>query len=71
MKNIFQTLKELKRGRIIVLREGSFSYRAIAALVQRKCFTVIGVWKQWTDENRTTRKTVSGRRKGTIDTCSA
>ncbi|GFY14117.1 transposable element Tcb2 transposase [Trichonephila clavipes] len=41
------------------LREGGFSYRAIGARVQRNSSTVIRVWKQWTDEHPTTRKTGS------------
>ncbi|GFW94471.1 transposable element Tc1 transposase [Trichonephila clavipes] len=50
------------------LREGGFSYHAIGARVQRNSSTVMRVWKQWTDEHRTTRKTGSGRRKLT-STC--
>ncbi|GFV16972.1 uncharacterized protein TNCV_1768831 [Trichonephila clavipes] len=50
---------------IIGLRGGGFSYRAIGARVQRNSSTVIRVWKQWTDEHGTTRKTGSGRRKVT------
>lgn len=61
----FQQLTEFERGRIIGLREGGFSYREIAARVQRNSSTVMRVWKQWTEENRTTRKTGSGRRKVT------
>ncbi|GFV27479.1 transposable element Tcb2 transposase [Trichonephila clavipes] len=33
--------------------------------MQRNSFTVMRVWKQWTDEHRTTRKTGSGRWKVT------
>lgn len=64
-KATFQQLAQFERGRIIGLREGGFSYRAIAARVQRSSSTVMRVWKQWIDENRTTRKTGSGRRKVT------
>ncbi|GFV35166.1 transposable element Tcb2 transposase [Trichonephila clavipes] len=35
------------------------------ARVERNSSTVIRVWKQWTGENRTTRKTGSGQRKVT------
>ncbi|GFX10491.1 hypothetical protein TNCV_2583131 [Trichonephila clavipes] len=35
------------------------------APVQRNSSTVMLVWKQWIDEQRTTRKTGSGRRKVT------
>ncbi|GFY25068.1 transposable element Tcb2 transposase [Trichonephila clavipes] len=35
------------------------------ARVKRNSSTVMRVWKQWTDEHRTTRKTGSGRRKVT------
>ncbi|GFW13540.1 transposable element Tcb2 transposase [Trichonephila clavipes] len=62
-KEKFQQRTEFKRVRIIVLREGGFSYRAIGARVQRNSFKVMRVWKQWTDNHRTTRKTGSGRRK--------
>ncbi|GFV83956.1 transposable element Tc1 transposase [Trichonephila clavipes] len=62
-KKKFQQLKEFERGRIIGFREGGFSYRAIGACVQRTSSTVMRVWKQWTDEHRTTRKTGNGRRK--------
>ena len=60
-------------GRIIGLREGRFSYRTIVILVQKNNSTVMRVWKQWTDERRTTRKSCSGtwRQNATIDTCSA
>ncbi|GFU36393.1 transposable element Tcb2 transposase [Trichonephila clavipes] len=57
-----ETFQQLK-GRIIGLREGGFSYRAIGARVQRNSSAVMRIWKQWTDEHRTTRKTGSGRRK--------
>ncbi|GFX13073.1 transposable element Tc1 transposase [Trichonephila clavipes] len=59
-KEEFQQLTEFERGRIIGLREGGFSYRAIGARVQRNSSTVMRVWKQWTDEHRTTRKSGSG-----------
>ncbi|PRD35300.1 UNVERIFIED_CONTAM: hypothetical protein NCL1_11912 [Trichonephila clavipes] len=45
-----------KRG----LREGEFSYHAIGTGVQRKHSKVMRVWKKWTDERRTTRKTGNG-----------
>ncbi|GFW23148.1 transposable element Tc1 transposase [Trichonephila clavipes] len=63
-KEKFQQLA-FERGRIIGLREGGFSYRAIGAREQRNSSTVMRVWKQWTDAHRTTRKTGSGRRKVT------
>ncbi|GFU36789.1 transposable element Tc1 transposase [Trichonephila clavipes] len=56
---------EFEQERIIGLRKGGFSYRAIGARVQRNSSTVMRVWKQWTDEHRTTRKTGSGRREVT------
>ncbi|GFS90173.1 transposable element Tc1 transposase [Trichonephila clavipes] len=64
-KEKFRQLAEFERGRIIVLREGGFSYRTTGAHVQRNSSTVLRVWKQWTDEHRTTPKTGSGRRKVT------
>ncbi|GFT95752.1 uncharacterized protein TNCV_311161 [Trichonephila clavipes] len=54
-----------KRERIIGLQEGGFSYHVIGARLQRNSSPVMRVWKQWTDEHRTTRKTGSGRWKGT------
>ncbi|GFX97702.1 uncharacterized protein TNCV_3065891 [Trichonephila clavipes] len=48
-KEKFQQLTEFERGRIIGLREGEFSYRAIGARMQRNSSTVMRVWKQWTD----------------------
>ncbi|GFU05103.1 uncharacterized protein TNCV_574541 [Trichonephila clavipes] len=60
----FQQHTEFERG-IISLREGGFSYRAIGVRVQRNNFTVMRVWKQWTDEHRPTRKIGSGRWKVT------
>ncbi|GFX56511.1 transposable element Tc1 transposase [Trichonephila clavipes] len=51
---------------IIDLREGGFSYHVTGARVQRNSSTVMRVWKQWTDEHRTARKTGSGRRKVTL-----
>ncbi|GFW31552.1 transposable element Tc1 transposase [Trichonephila clavipes] len=64
-KEKFQQLREFERGRIIGLREGGFSYRAIRARVQWNSSTVMQVWKQWTDKHRKTRKTGSGQRKVT------
>ncbi|GFU20840.1 transposable element Tc1 transposase [Trichonephila clavipes] len=64
-KEKFQQPTNFERGKIISLREGGFSYRAIGARVQRDSSTVMRIWKQWIDEYRTTRKTGSGRRKVT------
>ncbi|GFU57799.1 uncharacterized protein TNCV_1281471 [Trichonephila clavipes] len=64
-KEKFRQLAEFERGRIIGLRDGGFSYHVIGARVQQKRSTVMRVWKQWTDEHRTTRKSCSGRRKVT------
>ncbi|GFX84585.1 uncharacterized protein TNCV_723931 [Trichonephila clavipes] len=61
-KEKFQDLMEFERERIIGIREGGFSYHAIGARVQRNSSTVMRVWKQLTDEHRTTQKTGSGRR---------
>ena len=58
---------EVWTGRIIGLREGGFSYHAIAACVQWNSSTVMRVWKQGTDKHRTARKTSSGRRKVTSE----
>ncbi|GFT83678.1 transposable element Tc1 transposase [Trichonephila clavipes] len=64
-KEKFQQLTEFERGRIIGLREGGFSSRAIGTRVQWNSSTVMRVWKQWSDEHRTTRKTGSRRWKVT------
>ncbi|GFW00634.1 transposable element Tc1 transposase [Trichonephila clavipes] len=64
-KEKLQQLTEFERGRIIDLPDEGFYYRAIRARVQRNSSPVIRVWKQWTDDHRTTRKTGSGRRKVT------
>ncbi|GFY06687.1 transposable element Tc1 transposase [Trichonephila clavipes] len=64
-KEKLQLLTEFERGRSIGLREGGFSYHAIGARLQPNSFTIMRVWKQWTDENRTTRKTDRGRQKVT------
>ena len=64
-KEIFQQLTEFDQRRIIDLRKLGFSYRTVAARVQRNSSTVMRFLKQWTDENQTTRKIGSGRRKVT------
>ena len=46
MKEEFQQLTEFERERIIGLREGEFSYRVIAARMQRNSSTVMRIWKQ-------------------------
>ena len=53
---------EFERGRIMSFRKVDC---LIAGRVQRISFTITSVWKQWTNERRTTRKTGSGRRKVT------
>ncbi|GFV65798.1 hypothetical protein TNCV_651211 [Trichonephila clavipes] len=66
---------DFERGRIIGLREGGFSYRAKGAHMQWNSFTVMRVWKQWTDEHQAARKTAvddgRGRQSVTMDTCPA
>ncbi|GFX12488.1 uncharacterized protein TNCV_2929821 [Trichonephila clavipes] len=66
-KKKFQQLTELERGRIIGLQEGGFSYLAIGTRVQRNSSRKMRVWKHWTDEHRTTRKTACGRWKLTSE----
>nr|XP_042907697.1 uncharacterized protein LOC122271223 [Parasteatoda tepidariorum] len=61
----FQQFTEFERGRIIDLGEAGLSYRVVAARVQRNSSKVMRVWKQWTDECRTTRKSGSGPRNVT------
>ncbi|GFS85594.1 transposable element Tcb2 transposase [Trichonephila clavipes] len=67
-KEKFQQLTEFERGRIIGLREEGFSYHAIGARVQWNSSTVMRVWKQWSCEHRTTRKTGFPSRQ-TTDGC--
>ncbi|GFV92305.1 transposable element Tc1 transposase [Trichonephila clavipes] len=62
-KEKFQQLTEFERRRMIGLQEGGFSYRAIRARVQLNSSIVMRVWKQWTDEHRTTRKTDTSSRQ--------
>ncbi|GFV50810.1 hypothetical protein TNCV_4237651 [Trichonephila clavipes] len=50
----------LQAERIVGLREAGLSYRAVAARVQRNSSTIMRVSKQWMDEGRTARKSVSG-----------
>ncbi|GFS72714.1 transposable element Tc1 transposase [Trichonephila clavipes] len=64
-KDKFQQLTEFEQVRVIGLREGVFSYHVVGACVQWHSSAVMRVWKQWTDEHRTTRKTGRGRRKVT------
>ncbi|GFY30448.1 transposable element Tc1 transposase [Trichonephila clavipes] len=45
---------------MVGFREAGLSYRAVAARVQRNSSTIMCVSKQWTDEGRTARKSVSG-----------
>ncbi|PRD27004.1 UNVERIFIED_CONTAM: hypothetical protein NCL1_36549 [Trichonephila clavipes] len=59
-KGKFHQLTEFKRGSIIGLQTGRFSYHVIGACVRRNSSTVMRVWMQWTEKHRTTRKTGSG-----------
>ncbi|GFX37728.1 transposable element Tc1 transposase [Trichonephila clavipes] len=61
----FEQISEFERGRIVGLREAGLSYRAVAARVQRNSSTIMRVSKQWTDDGRTARKSVSGPRNVT------
>ncbi|GFV69379.1 transposable element Tc1 transposase [Trichonephila clavipes] len=61
----FEQISVFERGRIVGLREAGLSYRAVAARVQRNSSTIMRVSKQWTDEGRTARKSVSGPRNVT------
>ncbi|GFV46179.1 transposable element Tc1 transposase [Trichonephila clavipes] len=61
----FEKISEFERDRIVGLREAGLSYRAVAARVQRNRIPIMRVSKQWTDEGRTARKSVSGPRNVT------
>ncbi|GFU27996.1 transposable element Tc1 transposase [Trichonephila clavipes] len=61
----FEQISEFERDKIVGLREAGLSYRAVAARVQRNSSTIMRVSKQWTDEGRTARKSVSGPRNVT------
>ncbi|GFW92166.1 transposable element Tc1 transposase [Trichonephila clavipes] len=66
MKRVkFVQISVFERGRIVGFREAGLSYRAVAARVQRNSSTIMRVTKQWTDEGRTARKSVSGPRNVT------
>ncbi|GFX64835.1 transposable element Tc1 transposase [Trichonephila clavipes] len=56
----FEETLEFERGKIVGLREAGLSYRAVATRVQRNSSTVVRVWKKWTDEGRTARKSGNG-----------
>ena len=62
-KEKFQQFTECGQRSIIGLREGGYSFRAIAVFVLRNSSTVIGILKQWTDEHTKFRKSASGQRK--------
>ncbi|GFX60989.1 transposable element Tc1 transposase [Trichonephila clavipes] len=59
----FEQISEFEQGRIVGLREAGLSYRAVAARVERNSSTIMRVSKQWTDEDRTARKSGSGPQK--------
>ncbi|GFX75828.1 transposable element Tcb2 transposase [Trichonephila clavipes] len=61
----FEQISEFEQGRIVGLCEAGLSYRAVAARVQRNSSTIMRVSKQWTDEDRTARKSGSGPRNVT------
>lgn len=61
----FEQVSEFERGRIVGLREAGLSHGAVAARVQRNRSTIMRVWKLWTDEGRTARKSGSGPRNVT------
>ncbi|GFU72554.1 uncharacterized protein TNCV_729631 [Trichonephila clavipes] len=63
-KKKFEQLTEVKRGGLSAFKKENFPI-AIGARAQLNSSTVMRVWKQWTDEHRTTRKAGSGRRKET------
>ena len=67
-KEIFQQLMEFERGRVIELQEGGFSYRTIAACMQRNDSIVMWVWKQWTDEHQTSPNNWQWTVEGDIST---
>ncbi|PRD31643.1 UNVERIFIED_CONTAM: hypothetical protein NCL1_22997 [Trichonephila clavipes] len=62
-KENLEQLTEFERGRIIGLREGGILHRAKGPRGWKNSSTVMRIWKQWTDEHQTTRKTGSGRWK--------
>ena len=56
-------LRSLNGGKIFYLLERVFSYRATTVRVQRNSSSKMRVWKQWNEEQRTTRKTGGGRQR--------
>ncbi|GFX51518.1 transposable element Tc1 transposase [Trichonephila clavipes] len=57
----FQQITEFELERPFGFHEGGFFCRSMASHVQRNSSTVMRVWKQWTDEHRTTQKTGRGQ----------
>ncbi|GFT45036.1 uncharacterized protein TNCV_3790311 [Trichonephila clavipes] len=60
-KKTFLQLTEFEWTKIIGFLEGGHSNHGIGARMQRNSSTVMQVFKQWTDEPRTTRKTGGGK----------
>ena len=63
----YQQLTEFERDRIIGLREGGFSFRDIAERLDRDVSTVHVCWKKWSGEGTSSRRTDSGRPRGTAE----
>ncbi|GBN55869.1 hypothetical protein AVEN_87235-1 [Araneus ventricosus] len=63
----YQQLTEFERGRVVGLREGGFSFRAIAERLGRNASTVHDCWQQWSREGTASRRPGSGRPRGTAE----
>ncbi|GBL97074.1 hypothetical protein AVEN_254116-1 [Araneus ventricosus] len=63
----YQQLTEFKRGRVVGLREGGFSFRDITERLGRNVPTVHDCWQQWSREGAASRRPRSGRPRGTTE----
>ena len=61
----YQQLNEFERGRVIGLREGGLSFRAIAERLGRNVSTVHACWRQWSREGTMSRRPGSGATRAT------
>ncbi|GFU43222.1 transposable element Tc1 transposase [Trichonephila clavipes] len=57
----YQQLTEFKRGRVIGIREGGFSFRNIVERLDRNVSTVHNCWEQWSRGGNALRRPGSGR----------
>ncbi|GBN81563.1 hypothetical protein AVEN_58724-1 [Araneus ventricosus] len=66
-RNHYQQLIEFERGRVVGLREGGFSFHNIAESLGRNVSTVHDCWQQWPWKGTASRRSGSGRPRGTTE----